>query len=148
LFYENCQSYFSNICFVFFLFTRCSSDEAVNKKDLDENMPDLVMYHDNLGTYLRSGDADYSTWLLEGMDSTLKVIALKFDEHRKLDRPFEKSYKKLLVPSIGDIRKALQQNNFPAAVVAYRVLTLKCNDCHSNNDIDKEVFDWSDGTMH
>ena len=89
----------SIFCFVMLL-AKCTSIEVNNNKDLDENMLDMMMYHDNLGLYLRKADADYSTWLLEGMDSTLQVIAKKFDEHRKLNDPFGKSYNNLLAPSI------------------------------------------------
>jgi hypothetical protein len=124
------------------------NESAINNKDLDDNMLDIVMYHDNLGTHLRYKDADYASWLLEGMDSTLKVVASKFDEHRKLEVPFEQSYNKLLVPSIDKIRVALGKNDFPNAIVAYQTLTKKCNGCHIDHNIDKEIFDWTDGNAH
>lgn len=130
------------------LFTECSSTDVQNKKDLDENMIDMMMYHDNLGLYLRKKDSDNAVWLLEGMDSSLRVIADKFDEHRKLEDPFRKYYKKLLVPPIKSIRKALQKNDFSAAILSYQVLTEKCNDCHIDHDVDKTVIDWSDGRIH
>ena len=77
-----------------FLFSRNGTTAVVNTKDLDENMIDMMMYHDNLGLYLRKKDMDNAQWLLQGMDSTLQVIAGKFDEHRKLNDPFKKYYKK------------------------------------------------------
>jgi len=129
------------------VFSYCSNLNAVavdNKKDLDQNMLDLMMYHDNLGTHLRKGEADYASWLLEGMDSCLQVIAAQFDEHRKLTDPFKKAYKKKLLPPIEDIRGALQKGDLPAAIHSYRTLTKNCNGCHIDHDIDKEVMDLSD----
>jgi hypothetical protein len=135
------------ICCVIFL-AECTIVDANNKKDLDQNMLDMMMYHDNLGLYLRKSDADYSSWLLEGMDSTLQVIAKEFDEHRKLSDPFLKSYKKLLAPSINDIRSAIRQNDFPAAITSYRILTKNCNKCHLDNEIEKTVIDGTDPNIH
>lgn len=129
------------------LFVQCSN-KVPNKKDLDENMIDVAMYSDNLGLYLRKQDADYSLWLLEGLDSTLHVLAVTFNEHRKLLRPFQQSYNKELAPPINQIRKALQQTNFPAAVESYRLLINNCNDCHIDLEIDKTVIDWSKEGVH
>ncbi len=128
---------------VIFITSRCSTTAATNMKDLDQNMLDMMMYHDNLGLYLRKKEADYALWLLNGMDSSLQVIAKKFTTHRKLTDPFEKAYKNKLRPPINDIRLALQQNNFPKAIEQYRLLTKKCNGCHIDNDVDKEVLDKS-----
>jgi hypothetical protein len=127
----------SSVLFV----SRCTRQSVENKKDLDENMLDMMMYHDNLGLYLRKKNADYASWLLEGMDSSLKVISKKFTEHRKLTDPFEKSYEKLLKPPINEIRKAIRKEDFPRAVEQYRLLTKKCNNCHADLDIDKKVVD-------
>jgi hypothetical protein len=104
-------------------------------------MLDLKMYHDNLGLYLRTRDADYSLWLLNGMDSNLQVISNKFTSHRKLTRPFEEDYRGSLKKPISDIREALEGNDFPSAVKAYKILTRNCNGCHIDHDIDKEVLD-------
>jgi hypothetical protein len=130
------------------LFVQCGNNQVQNKKDLDENMIDLAMYCDNLGLYLRKRDADYSLWLLEGMDSSLQMLTVMFTEHRKLVRPFKQSYKKELAPPINDIRKALHKNNFPAAVESYRLLINNCNDCHIDLEIDKTVVDWSKEGAH
>lgn len=143
------KSYLTALAFflIVLLFSQCNgtSDAAANNmKDLDQNMLDMMMYHDNLGTHLRKGEVDYSSWLLEGMDSSLQVIAAKFVEHRKLTDPFEKAYRKKLQPPIKDIRKSLEANNLPAAIQAYRVLTKNCNGCHIDHDIDKEVLDLTD----
>lgn len=128
---------------IILLLSRCSTNAATNMKDLDENMLDMMMYHDNLGLYLRKGDADYALWLLDGMDSSLQVIAKKFTAHRKLTDPFEKAYRKKLRPPISGLRLALKENDFPKAIEQYRLLTRKCNSCHIDHDINKEVIDWS-----
>lgn len=133
---------------IILLLPQCSENETMNHKDLDENMIDMMMYHDNLGLYLREGDADYSSWLLEGLDSSLKVISGKFVTHRKLRDPFEKNYKKKLLPPIEEIRMALKKNDLPSAISAYHTLTKNCNNCHIDHDIDKEVIDWSDPLIH
>ncbi len=143
------KSYLTSLCFVLIVlfFSQCnehSDAAAANKKDLDQNMLDMMMYHDNLGIHLRKGEADYASWLLEGMDSSLQVIAVKFGEHRKLTEPFKKTYQKKLQPAIADIRKSLAENNLPNAVSAYRILTKNCNGCHIDHDIDKVVMDLTD----
>ena len=127
------------------VFSQCnSSDEAGNNnKDLRQNMSDMMIYHDNLGTELRMGSADDASWLLEGMDSSLQLIAAKFIHNRKLNEPFEKSYQNKLQPAIQDIRKSLKENNFPNAINAYRLLTKNCNSCHKEHDVDEEVLDLS-----
>ena len=129
------------------LFVQCSNN-VPNKKDLDENMIDVAMYSDNLGLYLRTRDAEYALWLLEGLDSTLQVLAVTFTEHRKLVRPFQQSYSKELAAPINDIRKALHKTDFPKAVESYRLLINNCNDCHIDLEIDKTVVDWSKEGVH
>lgn len=131
-----------------FLFAGCYNNIHPNHKDLDDNMLDLMMYHDNLGQYLREGKQDEASWLLEGMDSCLKVISAGFPTHRKLRAPFEKYYQKELEMPIKGIRAALTKKDFPAAISAYQVLTNNCNGCHADHDIDKEVIDWSDSSIH
>ena len=79
-------------------------------------MGDMGMYHDNLGTELRKENGDNASWLLAGLDSCLQVIVAKFDKHRKLTEPFEETYRKKLQPPIKDIRKTLEENNFPNGV--------------------------------
>jgi hypothetical protein len=130
------------------ILSHCNYRQVNNIKDLDENMLDMMVYHDNLGLYLRNKDADYALWLLNGMDSSLQVIAEKFTTHRKLRAPFKKHYNKSLKPPINGIRSALEQNNFPRAIEQYRLLTKKCNGCHIDHDIDKEVVDWSRADIH
>jgi hypothetical protein len=136
-----------SLCLFIFLYGACA-EPVFNNKDLDENMIDMMVYHDNLGMYLREKNADYAEWLLEGMDSSLQVIADKFPTHRKLNGPFKKYYQKKLVPPIDGIRKALKKQDFSAAIIYYKTLTKNCNGCHIDNDIDKDVIDWSDASIH
>jgi hypothetical protein len=114
-----------------------------NVKDLDENMMDVRVYHENLGGALLAKDRDNAEWLLGGMDSLLHVISGKFVTHRKLDHPFEYFYSRELRSPIGDIREALEKNDFPKAVAAYTVLTRNCNGCHDDHDVDKEIRNWA-----
>jgi hypothetical protein len=139
---KTCVVIISLSCLVLLIAT-CNKPVKVNMKDLDQNMLDLGLYHDNLGIHLRKGEADYSLWLLEGMDSCLLVIGAGFAQHPKLQVPFEKEYRKRLRPSIKDMRKALHKNDMPAAINNYRLLTKKCNGCHVDHDVSKEVLDLS-----
>jgi hypothetical protein len=125
------------------LLNSCMHTGVSNHKDLDENMLDIMMYHDNLGLFLREKKIDYALWLVTGLDSSLQVISKKFEQHRKLKEPFEQSYKKSLLPSIKNIRNGLQENNWQAAIASYQTLTRKCNGCHIDLDIDKVVVDRS-----
>jgi hypothetical protein len=77
------------------------------------------------------------------MDSSMQVSATNFDKHRKLTEPFEKTYQKKLQPSIKDIRKSLEENNFTNAINSYRILTNNCNACHKNHDTDEEELDFT-----
>ena len=147
------KTYLTSLIFfvLVMLFSQCNrrSDAAANNnKDLDQNMIDMMMYHDNLGIHLRKGEVDYSSWLLEGMDSSLQVIAAKFIQHRKLTEPFEKTYERKLAPAIEDMRKSLKENNMPKAIDAYRILTENCNGCHIDHEIDEEVFDLTDSSYN
>ena len=143
------KTYLTTLVFflIVLLFSQCNhnkAEAAENNKDLGQNMQDMMMYHDNLGTELRKGEADNASWLLEGMDSSLQVIATKFQNNRKLTEPFEKTYRRKLQPAIKDIRKSLEENNFPNAMNAYRLLTKNCNNCHIDHDVDEEVLDLTD----
>ena len=139
------KSFLTTLTFflIILLFSQCNSNNNSkdNNKDLRQNMGDMGMYHDNLGTELRNGNADNASWLLEGMDSSLQVIAAKFDQNRKLTEPFEMTYKKNLQPAIKGMRESLEENNFPNAIKGYRLLTNNCNSCHKEHDIEEEVMD-------
>ena len=136
----------SFLCFIFLVFSpSCDSppgSSVHNVKDLDENMIDLRMYHENLGDAIVEQDQGNAQWLLDGLDSVLLVVAGKFDEHRKLDRPFSESYKRLLKPSIDSMQSALMNDNWEGTGKAYTTLTRKCNSCHLDRDVDKHVQNW------
>jgi hypothetical protein len=129
----------------FSLATMCNpfgQDAVKNIKDLDENMIDLRMYHENLGDAIVKKDLDEAIWLETGMDSVLNIVAVRFDEHRKLEKPFRESYKRDLKPSIDQLHRALQNMSWDEARTAYTLLTNKCNGCHRDQDVDKEVQNW------
>lgn len=132
---------------VFFLlaFITCTTKENIevkNIKDLDENMLDIKMYHELVGDELRAGDLADADWFLTGMDSVLQIVSVKYDSHRKLDKPFRESYESRLKPFIKELSANIDKGDLPAAKNAYVVLTKKCNSCHLDNDIDKVVQNW------
>ncbi len=114
-------------------------DDVVNMKDLNENMVDIRIYQENLGDFVRSGDLENGRWLLIGMDSILRVVAGKFDEHRKLSKPFSHSYNQKLKTPISKLKKAFDTGDTALARRQYRIMVNKCNGCHIDNDIEKEV---------
>jgi hypothetical protein len=66
----------------------------------------------------------------------------KFTEHRKLDKPFSYFYDKDMKAPIGKLKSALDNKDLPAARSAYTLLTNRCNGCHDDHDIYKEVKNW------
>jgi hypothetical protein len=128
---------------MFFLLASCQRDAVNNVKDLDENMMDVRVYHENLGGSLRHGDRDEALWLLTGMDSLLNVVSEKFEKHRKLGKPFRHFYEKDLQPPIGVMRSALENGDMGTATSQYRLLTSRCNGCHEDHEVDKKILDWS-----
>ena len=113
-----------------------------NIKDLDENMIDIRVYHENLGGDISIGDIDGAKWLLRGMDSILNIVSDRFPTHRKLDKPFKYYYDKDLKAPIDKLETALDNKDIPAARSAYTLLTNRCNGCHEDHDIYKEVQNW------
>jgi len=87
----------------------------------------------------RSGDLENGKWLLTGMDSILRVEAHKFDEHRKLSKPFFYFYNQKLKTPISKLKKAFNTGDTGLARRQYRIMVNKCNSCHIDNDIEKEV---------
>lgn len=120
----------------------CSCQQAPvnNFKDLEQNMMDLKLYQENMGDLIKAGRLQDASWLLEGTDSVLQVVAQKFTGHHKLDRPFSHFYKKDMKAPLSGIRKAIEDNDTAAARKSYRVLVKNCNGCHIDHEIDKEVF--------
>lgn len=123
----------------FILLFACNQNYAPTHKDLDENMIDLKAYQENMGDEIKAGKLDDAVWLLEGMDSILKVVSVTFPEHRKLEKPFSEYYDSKMKKPVEDIRKAIDKKDHPAALEGYRVLVRRCNSCHKDLDIDKEV---------
>lgn len=133
------------VCTCFALVAGCNPFREApvpNIKDLDDNMIDLRMYHENLGDALLHKDQDIALWLNTGLDSVLRVVADKFDTHRKLDKPFRDAYEKDLSPSLRELSTALHARDWPGAAQAYTMLTRKCNGCHIDRDVDKVVQNW------
>lgn len=137
------KSVFLSFFLLVFITCTVKEDTAVkNIKDLDENMIDLRMYHELMGDELKKGDIEDARWFKSGLDSVLMIVASKFDEHRKLDEPFIKSYERNLKPTLEVLGEHLGKNDLAASKEAYVLLTQKCNGCHKDNDIDKEVQNW------
>ena len=125
-------------CAVIFL-PGCSRDTIHTIKDLDETMFDLRAYQENLGDEIKAGRLQDAEWLLEGMDSVFTEIKKKFREHRKLDEPFSSYYNSKMKKPIRLIRQAIQNGDTSLAMSGYKLLVNKCNSCHLDNDIDKDV---------
>ena len=123
---------------IMFLIIACA-DKEMNNKDLDENMMDVRIYQENLGDEIKAKKLDDASWLLEGMDSILLILNTKFKDHRKLAAPFSYYYKKELQQPIIGIREAIRDGDTAKALRNYRILIDNCNDCHIDNEIDKEV---------
>lgn len=130
----------SYIFAVFFLFLfACNQVYNPTHKDLDENMIDLKAYQENLGDEIKAGRLEDAVWLFEGMDSILKVVSVTFPEHRKLKKPFSEYYKIKMKKPIDEIREAIEKKDQPTALEGYRILVRRCNSCHEDLDINKEV---------
>jgi hypothetical protein len=119
------------------------SDKEHHMKDLDENMIDLRIYHENLGGSLKQNDLDIAEWLANGMDSVLDVMARHFDNNRKLQRPFDYYYKNRLKPNMARLKEEIKNGDINKAIEVYTVLTNKCNGCHTDHDAGKEVLNWA-----
>jgi hypothetical protein len=119
-------------------FTGCHHQTTM--KDLDESMLDLRIYQENLGDMIKEGRLQDAEWLLEGTDSLLQVISNTFTKHRKLDKPFSYFYDIKLKKPLEGIREAINKNDTAMAIKQYRVLVNRCNSCHIDHDIDKEII--------
>ena len=143
---QNRYIYFT-VCIIVLMigFAACkgfSDEKDRNMKDLDDNMIDLRMYHENLGDAIVSRNQDVALWLEGGMDSVLRVVADKFDTHRKLNRPFREAYRRDLRPPINALHNALLEPDWEEARSAYTILTKQCNSCHRDREVDKTVQNW------
>jgi hypothetical protein len=121
----------------------CSSTDTVDKnmKDLGENMMDLRIYHENLGDALVAKNKEYATWFVNDMDSIMLSMSGKFTTHRKLTEPFRNDYRKKMAPYLRDLKKEIEAEEWPKAIKTYTTLTKKCNGCHIDLDVDKQVKD-------
>ena len=128
-----------NIVGIMLLMLGCEDQEVNNKKDLGQNMMDLRIYQENLGDHIKAKKLEDASWLLEDMDSILLILNKQFKDHRKLAAPFSYYYKKKLRKPINGIRKAIRDEDTAKAIQNYRILIDNCNDCHIDNEVDKEV---------
>lgn len=104
-------------------------------------MLDLRIYHENLGDALLSKNKDYAIWFVSDMDSILMSMSNEFTTHRKLKRSFKYYYRRELATYFKDLETEIETNDWQNAINTYSVLTRKCNGCHIDHDIDKEVKD-------
>jgi hypothetical protein len=118
-------------------FTGCHNQTTI--KDLDENMLDLRIYQENLGDMIKEGRLKDAEWLLQGADSLLQVISNTFTKHRKLEKPFSYFYNTKLKKPLKGIQEAINNNDTGMAIRQYRILVNRCNSCHEDHDVDKEV---------
>lgn len=121
-----------------FIFT-CRSRVSGNMKDMSENMMDIKIYQENLGDEIMAKNWETASWLADGLDSILHVVADKFAEHRRLRRSFSYYYRKYLYTPMSNIRSAVNDRDTFNAVKHYGILVKKCDGCHIDNDIDEEV---------
>jgi hypothetical protein len=117
----------------------CRQERPLTIKDPDENMIDLRAYQENLGDELKAGRLPDAVWLLEGMDSVLKEVSRKFDQHRKLSDAFSYFYKTRMKKPVKIIREGINSDDTAVAMKGYRQLVRNCNNCHIDHDIDKTV---------
>ena len=127
-------------CFVSCYF---SEDNKENKKDYDENMLDLKIYHENLGDALVSKNKDYAEWFVNDMDSILLSMAEKFTTYRKLSKPFRTEYEKRLAAYFAELKTEIANENWQQAINTYSIITLNCNECHTDNKVKKKVRDYT-----
>ena len=104
-----------------------------------KNMLDLKIYQENMGDMIKQGRLQDAQWLLDGTDSLLQVVSNTFQEHRKLSKPFSYYYKTKLQEPLEGIEAAIKKNDTALAVQQYRTLVRKCNGCHLDHEVEKEV---------
>lgn len=127
-------------CMVFLL-AACDRDRdpIKNMKDLEQSMMDLKIYQENLGDEIEAGRLNEARWLLDGIDSTLETVAATITEHHKMTRPFSYYKKRLLDKPMNGLYDAFDNNDTALARKQYVLLVNKCNKCHIDHEIDKEV---------
>ena len=130
------------LVFSFILFNACNkvTSRSVTIKDLDECMIDLKAYQENMGDLIKANQLQDAEWLWQGADSLLQVMNTTFVHHRKLnEKPFSFYYQQKLEKPFKNIGEAIRLNDTAMALSNYKLLIKKCNSCHIDLDIEKEV---------
>ncbi len=122
------------------LLLACRQEEPVkNMKDLEQSMMDLKIYQENLGDNIDAHQLKDSEWLLHGIDSILTTVSATITEHHKLKRPFSYYKDKYLDKPVDGLHTAFKNNDTAFARKNYILLVDRCNDCHIDLEIDKDV---------
>lgn len=124
------------------LFNACNKirSKATTIKDFGECMIDLKAYQENMGDLIKAKQLQDAEWLWQGADSLLQVMNTTFVLHRKLkEKPFSFYYEKKLERPFQKIGEAIRLNDTAMALSKYKLLVKKCNSCHIDLDIEKEV---------
>jgi len=136
------KAYFIVIAFFLsmLVYTSCRNEEVKpGIKDLGRHMMDAKIYQENLGDEIRAANFDNAEWLVEGLDSVLKVVAREVREHRKLKKPFSYYYDHDMRRPLQDIRKGIMNKDTMLAGRNYRTLVMNCDGCHVDNEVDEIV---------
>ena len=135
--------FYSLLAYIF-INSSCTGTQAhthTTIKDLDEAMIDLRAYQEALGEHIKSGNLKDADWLYTGMDSVLQVLSNTFPTHRKLKKPFKEYVEVKLQKPLALIGTAIEKNNTSLALEQYRILVRRCNSCHKDLEIDKQVWE-------
>jgi hypothetical protein len=108
-------------------------------KDLEQSMMDLKIYQENLGDNIKAGKLSEADWLLQGVDSILHTVSATITEHHKLEKPFSYYKNRYLDKPMDGLHTAFKKNDTALARKHYVLLVDKCNACHIDLEIDKEV---------
>ncbi len=118
----------------------CSVDEPVkNHKDLGQSMMDMRIYQENLGDEIRAGNLENGRWLLEGIDSTIDIVAQTVKEHHRMKRPFSYYKEKWLDEPLSNLKHSFDNNDTANARKHYVILIDRCNKCHIDLEVEKHV---------
>lgn len=124
---------------VFFSACLFSNDKQGSMKDLDQNMLDIKIYHENLGDALISKNKSYASWFVSDMDSILRLMSVEFTTHRKLDKPFKYYYEKRLAPYFKALKAEIERDEWKQGIETYTLLTKECNGCRVDHQIKKKI---------
>lgn len=128
------------VCAAIMLLLSCTQQvKETTLKDMGQTMHDLRVYQENLGQAIRAGRIEDALWLVQGEDSVLQVMSNTYVEHHIVNRPFSHYYKKELREPVRGIEQALRENDTANAYKHYRLLVKRCNNCHKDFDVLKQV---------